>query len=493
VRARRLGLDTHFEAIVFMHKDCPVCRSEGFSAHTRVLLSNGTRQVIATLYHVNSDLVGSDEAALSESAWKRLSLVEGDRITVSHPAPLDSLSHLRSRIYGSRLSEAAFRAIIKDIVDGKYSDIHISSFVTACSASALEHQEVLALTQAMVEAGDRMTWPADIVVDKHSIGGLPGNRTTPIVVAIVASLGLTIPKTSSRAITSPAGTADTMETMAPVDLDTATIRKVVEREGGCIVWGGSVRLSPADDILIRVERALDLEAEGQMIASVLSKKIAAGSTHLVLDLPLGPTAKVRTPDAAERLSRGLSSVAEQFDLRVRCLVSDGSQPVGRGIGPALEARDVLAVLRREPDAPADLRARAIALAGAIVELVGLSKPDAGNGLAAAALDDGRALAKFERICVAQGGMRTPPQSEIRQVLTAERSGTVVSIDNRKIARLAKLAGAPDDKAAGVDLHVKLATEVSVGQPLCTVHAEAPGELAYALEYAARNQDIIVIE
>jgi thymidine phosphorylase len=493
VRARRLGLDTHFEAIVFMHKDCQVCRSEGFSAHTRVLLSNGTRQVIATLYQVTSDLVASDEAALSESAWKRLGLADGDRITVSHPAPLDSLSWLRSRIYGSRLGEPSFRAIVQDIVDGQYSDIQISSFVTACSASPLDHKEVLALTHAMVEVGDRITWPAGVVVDKHSIGGLPGNRTTPIVVAIAASLGLTMPKTSSRAITSPAGTADTMETMAPVDLDTTAIRNVVEREGGCIVWGGSVRLSPADDILIRVERALDVDAEGQMIASVLSKKIAAGSTHLVLDLPLGPTAKVRTPGAAERLSRELSSVAGEFDLRVRCLVTDGSQPVGRGIGPALEARDVLAVLRREPNAPSELRARAIELAGALVELAGLAHEGAGNALASAALDDGRALAKFERICAAQGGMRTPPQSRVRRVLTADRSGTVRSIDNRKIARLAKLAGAPDDKAAGVDLHVKLAADVSLGQPLCTVHADSPGELAYALEYAGRNQDIIAVE
>jgi thymidine phosphorylase len=230
-----------------------------------------------------------------------------------------------------------------------------------------------------------------------------------------------------------------------------------------------------------------------MIASVLSKKIAAGSTHLVLDLPLGPTAKVRTPGAAERLSRELSSVAGEFDLRVRCLVTDGSQPVGRGIGPALEARDVLAVLRREPNAPSELRARAIELAGALVELAGLAHEGAGNALASAALDDGRALAKFERICAAQGGMRTPPQSRVRRVLTADRSGTVRSIDNRKIARLAKLAGAPDDKAAGVDLHVKLAADVSLGQPLCTVHADSPGELAYALEYAGRNQDIIAVE
>ena len=277
VRARRLGLDTQYEAVVVMHKDCAVCRSEGFSAHARVLLCNGERRVIATLYQATGDLIAHDEAALSESAWRRLGLNNGGHITVTHPAPLDSLSHVRSRIYGHDLGEPSFNAIIRDVVDGKYSDIDLSSFLTACAARPLDHKEILALTHAMVETGERLRWPAGIIVDKHCVGGLPGNRTTPIIVAIVASLGLTMPKTSSRAITSPAGTADAMETMAPVDLDTAAIRQVVEREGGCVVWGGAIKLSPADDILIRVERALDLDSEGQLIASVLSKKIAAGS------------------------------------------------------------------------------------------------------------------------------------------------------------------------------------------------------------------------
>jgi thymidine phosphorylase len=243
VRARRLGLDTHFQAVVFMHKESHICRSEGFVAHARALLCHGNRQIIATLYHAIGDLVAREEAGLSESAWTRLGLRDGDHVLITHTAPLDSLSHVRSRIYGHPLSESSFHAIIQDIVESKYSDIHLSSFLTACAARALDHNEILALTHAMVESGDRLKWPAGIVVDKHCTGGLPGNRTTPIIVAIVAALGLVMPKTSSRAITSPAGTADTMETMAPVDLDTATIRRVIEQEGGCVVWGGAVNLT----------------------------------------------------------------------------------------------------------------------------------------------------------------------------------------------------------------------------------------------------------
>jgi thymidine phosphorylase len=492
IRARRLGLDTQNEAIVFMHKDCHICRSEGFTAHTRVLLRNGRQEVIATLYQVTGDLIDANEAALSESAWARLGLNNDDHIIVTHQPPLDSLSHVRSRIYGHDLGESSFHAIIEDIVKGKYSDIHLASFLTACAARALDHKEVLALTHAMVEVGDRLKWPAGVVVDKHCVGGLPGNRTTPIIVAIAASLGLMMPKTSSRAITSPAGTADTMETMAPVELDTAAIRRVVAQEGGCVVWGGAVKLSPADDILIRIERALDLDSEGQLIASVLSKKIAAGSTHLVIDLPVGPTAKVRTAEAAAILSRALESVAETFGLHTKLVLTDGSQPVGRGIGPALEARDVLAVLQCEQNAPRDLRQRAIALAGALLELAGTAPQGQGETLAVQTLDKGQAWVKFQRICEAQGGMRIPPKSRQQRPLLAERSGRVYAIDNRRIARLAKLAGAPDDKASGVDLHVKVGDLVKAGQSLCTVHADSPGELAYAFDYAATNREIMEI-
>jgi thymidine phosphorylase len=139
------------------------------------------------------------------------------------------------------------------------------------------------------------------VVDKHSIGGIPGNRTTMIVAPIVAAHGLIMPKTSSRAITSPAGTADTMEVLAKVDLSEAEMRSVVERCGACIAWGGHVNLSPADDVIIAVERPLQIDTPEQMVASILSKKMAAGVTHLVLDIPFGPTAKIRSAAYAQRV------------------------------------------------------------------------------------------------------------------------------------------------------------------------------------------------
>ena len=486
LRARRVALDTHDQMVAITRRNSPVCRSEGFAAHARVRLQNGERRIIATLYQIDSDLLDLDEIALSESAWDRLQVSEGDLVHIAHPQPLDSLGLVRGRIYGKSLGREEMHRIIADIAAGRYADIHLSMFLTVMAARVPDDDELIHLTEAMINAGDRLRWNCDIIADKHCVGGLPGNRTTPLVVAMVTPCGLRMPKTSSRAITSPAGTADTMETLAPVDLDLDQMRAVIEKEGGCVAWGGAVRLSPVDDMLIRVARLMDLDAEGQMVASVLSKKVAAGATHLVLDIPVGPTAKVRSSEEAEELSRRLHSVAEAFDLKLRILITDGSEPVGRGIGPALEARDLLAVLRNEDDHPADLRRRAVRLAGALLELTGTAEQGLGEDMAESTLTDGRAWQKFQAICAAQGGMREPPQAARRHEMTATEAGEVVSIDNRRLARVAKLAGAPGAAAAGLEIHVKLGDHVDAGQVLYTIHAETAGELNYAREFAVTN-------
>lgn len=489
---RRLGIDTYQEAVIYMPAECAVCRSEGFESQSRIEVRLRGRSITATLNAVTQALLGEGEASLSESAWRALGAREGDLIEISHAMPLESLSHIRAKVYGRRLDQAAMDAIVRDIVAGRYSDLHLSAFLTACADERLDLDETIALTRAMVASGDRLHWDAPIVVDKHCVGGLPGNRTTLILVPIIACCGLTIPKTSSRAITSPAGTADTMETLAPVNLGIPAIRRVVERTGGCVVWGGAVRLSPADDVLIRVERPLDLDSEGQLVASVMSKKAAAGSTHVVIDLPVGPTAKVRSQAAAQKLIDRLRMVGDAMGIQTRFVLSDGTQPVGRGIGPALEARDVVAVLRREPGAPADLRDRALRLAAEILEMAGKAGTGGGYALAQSVLDSGDAWAKFQEICEAQGGMRDLVMARHHREVLAIRAGHVAAIDNRLLSRIAKLAGAPSDPTAGVELHAPLGAPVERGQPLYTVHSNAPGELAYAFDYVCDHPDVIRI-
>ena len=493
LKLKYLGINTYKEPIIYMREDCYICKSEGFSAQARVRVALNECSIIATLNTVETDLLRHDEASLSNYAWGLLGAKNGDEITVMHPKSLDSLSYIRSKIYGNELRADETRHIIDDIISGQLSDINIAMYIAASAGDRLSQREVFDLTKAMVESGQRLSWASPLVVDKHCVGGLPGNRTTPIVVSIVAAFGIMIPKTSSRAITSPAGTADTMEVFTTVNLDIPTMKKVVEQENGCIVWGGSMALSPADDLLIRIERTANIDSGGQMVASILSKKIAAGSTHIVIDIPIGTTAKVRSIEQAESIKILLESIAIKFGVETNIIFSDGSQPIGRGIGPVLEALDVLAVLSRDKHAPQDLREHALMLAAQVIEFSPSVSSGQGLRIATDILDSGKALAKFQAICNAQGGMRDIPRAPLTHIIESKQSGTIINIDNRHIANVAKLAGAPLSKSAGVELLVTLHSVVYKSQPLFKIYAETQGELGYALDFLKQGHEIFQIE
>lgn len=478
-----IGIDTHQEPVVYMRSDCHICRSEGFTANSRVLVADGNSQIIATINVVDEKVLKPGSAGLSKIAMQRLGAAAEAPISISHAPVVTSLTAVRKKIFGHKLSDEDISAIVEDISAHRYSDIEIASFLSVCAGSRLDVDEIIALTQAMVACGKRLSWPdSPMVLDKHCIGGLPGNRTTPLVVAIVSAAGLTIPKTSSRAITSPAGTADTMESLTTVNLNLAEIQRVVAKTHGCLAWGGAVNLSPADDLLIRIERALDLDGEGQLIASVLSKKIAAGSTHTVIDIPVGPTAKVRTQKEAERLASLFTQVGAACGIQVRCLITDGTQPVGRGVGPVEEARDVLAVLQGSSEAPDDLRERALFLAAHLFSLAYQESFEQGLERATAILDASKAWFQFQSILTAQGGQKTLPEARYQHIESSDTEGVLTAIDNRQLARLAKLAGAPNSAAAGLRLHKRVGETVECGESLFTLYSETKGELDYALAY-----------
>ncbi len=364
--------------------------------------------------------------------------------------------------------------------------MEIAAFLIG-SASFMTSGELLALVQAMARAGTQLKWPDTIIVDKHCIGGIPGNRTSMIVVPIVAAHGLTIPKTSSRAITSPAGTADTMEVLARVDVGVEEMKEVVASCRGCLVWGGHVNLSPADDILISVERPLSLDTREQMVASIMSKKLAAGSTHLLIDLPVGPTAKLTNATDAMRLRKLFEFVGDHFGIAVEVITTDGCQPIGSGIGPVLEAEDVIAVLTNDANAPTDLREKSLRLAAHLLEYDPQLRGGNGYARARELLDSGAALKKMQAIIDAQG----PPacRNDIGKLtldVAAASDGTISEIDCLQLNRLGRTAGAPIDKGAGIKLFGKIGDHVEKGQPLYRIHAYDQSELDLAANAAKAN-------
>ncbi|MDO8249180.1 MAG: thymidine phosphorylase family protein [Rhodoferax sp.] len=488
---RRVAIDTYRENVAYLHRDCAVYRAEGFQALSKVEVRANGRRILATLNVVDDPaIVACHELGLSEDAFSQLDVIDGHTASVSQAEPPESIGALHRKIAGERLDREDFRRIIRDIAELRYSKIELTAFVVATNRDELDREEVYFLTEAMVASGRKLDWHEQLVVDKHCIGGIPGNRTSMLVVPIVAAHGLLCPKTSSRAITSPAGTADTMEVLAKVELPFEQLAGIVRDHRGCLAWGGTANLSPADDVLISVERPLAVDSPGQMVASILSKKIAAGSTHLVLDIPIGPTAKVRSMPDAQRLRRLFEYVAGRIHLSVDVVITDGRQPIGNGIGPVLEARDVMRVLENDPGAPNDLRQKSLRLAGRLIEC----NPDVrgGDGFAIARdiLDSGRALAKMNDIMAAQGQKpfdhNNPQLGALTIDVHATESGVVTGIDNFQVARVARLAGAPKVIGAGVDLFRKLGDAVVNGDVLYRVHAGFQSDLEFARQACTKS-------
>ncbi|HLK80865.1 MAG TPA: thymidine phosphorylase family protein [Xanthobacteraceae bacterium] len=495
-RLKRLRIETQRERIIVIHSSAVARGSLGFKPTDRARIIGKDPQtgqihdVSGVLGFCSDSLIEEDQIALTEDAFRDLGLPEDSPVSATLAVAPASVDLVRNKLRGARLERGAFDSILTDIVRHRYSRVELAMFVMACAMRTLDLDELVDFTNAMVATGSQLHFGGGPIIDKHCIGGIPGNRTTMIVVPILAALGLTVPKTSSRAITSPAGTADTMGVLADVALSAERLRKIVEQTGACIAWGGALELAPADDILITVERPMEMDTEAQMVASILAKKKSVGATHVLIDIPLGPTAKVRSAAEAERVAALFRAVAQRIELSVDIEVTAADGPVGHGVGPRLEALDVLAVLERQAHASVALREKSLFLAARLLESSGRVPATGGYHAAQQALDSGAALRKFRDIAEAQGPRNLPPPAPFQTIVSAPGDGRVRQIDNWHIGRIAKLAGAPANVTAGVRLLKSIGDIVARGEPLFEIHAESAAQLDFARTYAESKQDIV---
>lgn len=400
-----------------------------------------------------------------------------------------AINAIKKKLVGKRLNYDEIYSIMDEIANEKLSPVLTTYFAAAGFKEGFSDEELYSLTKAMVATGPRLKF-SGIVADKHSAGGVAGTRTTMIVVPIIAAAGYKIPKTSTRAITSPAGTADTMEVVAPVTFTTAQITNIVNKTGGCIVWGGHVGLAPADDILIQVERPLAFESYDKIIVSVMAKKIASGANHLVLDLPVGPTMKIQHFKDAELMSRKFIMLGKRFKIKVVVDINEIRQNAGRGIGPVLEARDVFEVLEQAPGRPLALEAKALRLAGKLLSLCFADTPGKrdqdGEETARELLTSGKALKKMREIIKAQGGhpdvtsSRLTPGKYVYEYKAPKR-GMISGMNNQQITVICRILGCPTDKKAGMYLNRKLEERVDKGDILATIYSSDKWRLKEAAE------------
>lgn len=452
-------------------------------AGERVLLKFRKEETVAIAE--STSLVDQGKVGILNEVQRELNVKEGDVVEVTSDVKPTSIKAIRKKVEGFSLDGEEIKAIVEDLVTGRLSDIDIAAFLVSEQIRGLSLEETVHLTRAIAEEGEQLDFGAN-VFDKHSIGGVPGNKVSLIIVPIVAAAGLLIPKTSSRAITSPSGTADTMEVLADVEFTVDELQKIVETAKAAIVWGGSLNLAPADDLFIQIEHPLQLDPRPQMIASIMAKKLSTGIQYLVLDIPTGEGCKVTTMEEARKLSHDFITVGNELGINIHCAMTYGSQPVGHAIGPALEAKEALETLMG--GGPTSLIEKSTGLAGILLEMGGLAARGGGRKLAKEILVSGKALEKMREIIEAQNGNSDIKPEEIpigthTYDLCAPSDGYVATLHNRALVRIARAAGTPKIHSAGLYLHAKVGTRVKEGDSVLTIHAETEGKLSDAIDVA----------
>lgn len=481
LRAETVGFPVSFgsKPLCLFHEANPIA-ARLLAGSDRVSLTANGNSIVAELgWTDDHSVLSADQTAVSKTVLSCLEMSTGAVIECERSPTPKSRAILQKKVRGGKLSPDEITGFVEDLVKGRFSSSEIAGFLVS-AANNLTPDEIIALTKARAAYAERQHWDADIVVDKHSMGGIPGNRITPIVIPIIAAFGLTMPKTSSRAITSAAGTADMMEVLTRVDLIPEEMRRVVKETGACIAWNGRLTHSPVDDVMNSINRPLGLASALLDVSSIMSKKLAAGSTHVLIDLPIGPQAKTKSMTEGESLKSLFEVVGEGVGLKVKVNLSDGTKPIGLGVGPILEAIDVFSVLKNDADAPQDLLNKSVDYAAQILEWTGSVALGKGKKTALGMVEGGHALRKLQEIIEAQGA-RAPnlTAGSFTAEILADRTGRIEEIDIRTISKIARSAGAPRDVAAGVQVLANARSEVEQGQPILRVFSSSQTGLTEA--------------
>lgn len=463
----------------------------GVHSKDRVLIKTLSKKPLklSVILDTVKGMIKEDEVAVSSELGVKLNLRNEKKVSVTLSSPPKSLNFIKKKLNKKRLSQKEIEEIIEDIVDNSLSEVEVALFISAMYQKGMTGKETIFLINSILKTGNRLSLRGKLVVDKHCIGGIPGNRTTPIVVPICASRGLIFPKTSSRAITSAAGTADSIETIARVDFSIKEIKKIIKKTNACMVWGGSLGLVPADDKIITIERMIRVDPEAQLLASIMAKKLSVGSKYILIDIPCGKNAKVSRKKAL-KIKEKFEELGEYFKKEIKVVLTRGDEPVGNGVGPALEMRDVIAVLDPQQQGPKDLEEKSLLLAGEIFELSGKTKKGKGYELARQVLYSGEAFKKFKQIISAQqGNINRIRKAKFKKDIFVKKSAKISSINNKTINDLARVAGCPVDKFSGVYLYAHIGDNLKKGDKLITIYSDSRARLNEAVKFYNRNLPI----
>ena len=384
--------------------------------------------------------------------------------------------------FGGELDGATIAAVVDGYTSGQIPDYQMAALLMAVRLRGMTYEETLAMTQVMADSGVRYAFPD--CVDKHSTGGV-GDKVTLTALPLVAACGAPVAKLSGRGLGITGGTIDKLESIPgwSGDLTDEQFRSQVERIG--LVVGGAGTLAPADKAIYALRDTTGTVDSLPLIgSSIVSKKAATGSGHLLYDVKAGSGAFMKTVAEAKELAALLVRLSGSMGINASALVTDMDTALGRAVGNALEVRESVAFLRGEPTA-GDLAEVARAFAVRLLELHGIADP---VGSVERAISSGSGYETFCRFVQAQGGdvaaLADLPISATRTELVADRPGWVGAFDALGVAHGALALGAGRetkedslDLGAGVELLVRPGDAVAIGQPVAILYGERHLEAA----------------
>lgn len=389
---------------------------------------------------------------------------------------------------GRRLSTAEIGYFVQGYTSGEIPDYQAAALLMAIFFQGMDDGEVRDLTLAMARSGEMLDLSdvANVVVDKHSTGGV-GDKVSLVAVPAVSAAGLPVGKMSGRGLGFSGGTLDKLESIPGfrVDLSVEEFKRQLG-EIGIVLSGQSANLAPADGKLYALRDVTGtVPSLPLIVSSIMSKKIAAGANAIVLDVKVGSGAFMKTLDQARALAEAMVRIGREVGRRVTAHLSDMNQPLGNAVGNSLEVTEALSTLRGH--GPADLYHHSLRIAGDMLYLGGVCEDlEAGEALAAEMIASGRALAKFRQLIVAQGGdpayvdnVSLFPRAPVVQTVEAKEEGYLAAVAADQIGMAVVMLGGgrekkgdPIDHRVGVVMHIKVGDRIERGQPLFTVHARS---------------------
>lgn len=470
----------------------------GITVHDKVsIIRMNWEEIVADVSFSNKVTVWTITVSAELAKRYKLKSLEMVGVCLTEWASVTTTA-IRKKMRWEAISYKETLSIIKDISENKLDDVMMTYYVASSFFYPTTDEEMYQTAKAMAECGVMFKYPKwEIVADKHCIGWVPGNETTMIAIPILASLWVKMPKNFSKAITSPAATGECVNVLMDINFDKAWIEKLIKENNCCLVWWWSLDLAPADDKLIKVQYPLSMQSRAKVVSSIMAKKYAMWVTHSLIDIPVGPTAKVTTMREALDWKQKFEYVGKKLWMKMTVQITSAEEVIGNWIGAILQVREVLRVLQQHPKKPTDLENKAVFLASKLIEIVWLAKGKKAEALARKQLTSWEARKMMQRIIKAQNGRNPNIQSEdlkpwifTKEVL-AEKDGKIKKVDLHNVNHIARRLWCPAIDEAWIYISKRLWDKVKKWDVLFTMYATAQNKIDLALEQNKENPAMII--